>query len=52
MFVVVRGECRVCEGEVLVGSGRWKFSEWDGEVWESSGGCGAGFAVKKGALKS
>ena len=50
VFVVDFWGCRVCEGEVLVGSGRWLFQEFAGEVWVVSNGRGAGEAREKVAL--
>ena len=52
VFVVVLGSCRVREGELLVGSGRWVLSECGGEVLESSGGYGGGFSEEKVVLES
>ena len=51
VFVVVLGSCKACEGEISVGSWRWKLSEWGGEVWKTSGGCGDGFSVEKVVLE-
>ena len=35
----------------MVGSWRWLFQEWGGEVWETSNDCGAGLAMEKVALE-
>ena len=40
VFVVVCGDCMMCEGEMLGGSGRWLFQEFAGEVWVADRGCG------------
>ena len=50
VFVVVLGSCRVRKGKLLGGLGRWELSEWDGEVWEISGGYDGGLAMKKVVL--
>ena len=50
MFVVDFWGCRVCEGELLVGSRRWLFQEFAREVWVADRGCGAGEAREKVAL--
>ena len=46
VFVVDFWGCRVCEGEVLVGSGRWLFQEFAGKVWVADQGCGASFGME------
>ena len=50
VFVVECGECGRFRGRILGGSGRWLLGECGGEVWETSGGCGDGFAVEKVVL--
>ena len=44
------GGCGGFLDAILGGSGRWLLGEWDGEVWESSGGCGGGVSVEKAGL--